>query len=202
MLTSRPVNELAPPRPGRKRSEASRQAILAAAADLIAEMGYGALTIEKIAQRAGTGKQTIYRWWPSKADVVMDALAAKADLQLQVPDGGSLEADLRTALRASFALARKPEVADLLRALMAEALMDPAFAERFLARFLHRRRRALRVTFDRAAERGDLPRAVPVDTLLDLVLGTLWYRVMVVPAPLDDTLADELVALITGEARG
>jgi AcrR family transcriptional regulator len=196
------VNELAPPRPGRKRSEASRQAILAAAADLIAEMGYGALTIEKIAQRAGTGKQTIYRWWPSKADVVMEALAAKADLQLQVANAGSLEADLRTALRASFALARKPEVTDLLRALMAEALIDPAFAERFLAQFLHRRRRALRVIFDRAVERGDLPPAVPVDTLLDVVLGTLWYRVMAVPAPLDDTLADELVALITGAALG
>jgi hypothetical protein len=51
-------------------------------------------------------------------------------------------------------------------------------------------------------ERGDLPAGVPVDTLLDVVLGTLWYRVMAVPAPLDDTLADELVALITGAALG
>jgi AcrR family transcriptional regulator len=188
-------------RPGRKRSEASRQAILAAAAELTAELGYGALTVEKIAQRAGAGKQTIYRWWPSKADVVMDALAAKADLQVRVPEGDSLAADLRAALRGSFALARRPEVTDLLRALMAEAQIDPEFAARFRAQFLHRRRRALRVIFDRAAARGDLPPAVPVDTLLDVVLGTLWYRVMAVPAPLDDTLADELTALIAGASR-
>jgi AcrR family transcriptional regulator len=64
-----------PPRPGRKRSEESRLAILAAAFELIAEVGYAGLTIEGIAARSGTGKQTIYRWWPSKADVLMDAIA-------------------------------------------------------------------------------------------------------------------------------
>jgi AcrR family transcriptional regulator len=186
----------APPRPGRKRSEDSRQAILAAAAALVGEIGYGALTIEKIAQRAGTGKQTIYRWWPSKADVVMEALATKADLHITIPDLGSLTADLRAGLRGSFALARVPEVIEILRALMAEAQMDPAFAERFRAEFLHRRRRMLRVILDRAQARGELPPGVPVDTLIDVVLGTLWYRVIAIPAPLDDVLADELVSLI------
>lgn len=183
-------------RPGRKRSEHSRQAILAAAAELVLEVGYGALTIEKIAQRSGTGKQTIYRWWPSKADVVMEALATKADMDIAIPDLGSLETELRTALREGFALARVPAVTELLRALMAEAQIDPAFADRFRAEFLHRRRRMLRVILGRAAERGELPPGVPVETLIDVVLGTLWYRVLAIPEPLDDTLADELVSLI------
>jgi AcrR family transcriptional regulator len=198
MLASRLVSEHDGPRPGRKRSEDSRLAILAAAAELVGEVGYGALTIEGIAQRAGTGKQTIYRWWPSKADVVMEALATKADLQIPVPDSGNLEADLRAGLRSSFALARKPEVTGLLRALMAQSQMDPGFAERFRAEFLHRRRRALRAVLERGAARGELPAGVPVETLVDVVLGTLWYRVMAIPAPLDDTLADELVTLICG----
>jgi AcrR family transcriptional regulator len=190
------VSEQTALRPGRKRSEISRQAILAAAAELVMEVGYGALTIEKIAHRSGTGKQTIYRWWPSKADVVMEALATKADLDIAVPDSGSLEADLRIALRGGFALARVPEVTELLRALMAEAQIDPAFAERFRAEFLHRRRRTLRVVLGRADDRGELPPGVPVETLIDVLLGTLWYRVLAIPGPLDDTLADELVTLI------
>jgi AcrR family transcriptional regulator len=188
-------------RPGRKRSEDSRQAILAAAVVLVAEIGYGGLTIDKIAQLSRTGKQTVYRWWPSKADVVMEALAAKADIQITVPDLGSLEADLRAGLQDSFALARVPEVIELLRALMAEAQLDPAFAERFRAQFLHRRRRMLRVILERAGARGELPPGVPVETLIDVVLGTLWYRIIAIPAPLDDTLADELVSLIAGYPR-
>jgi AcrR family transcriptional regulator len=193
------IDEHAAARPGRKRSEVSRQAILAAAAELVGEIGYGALTIEKIAQRSRTGKQTIYRWWPSKADVVMEALAAKADVNIVVPDLGSLAADLRAGLRDGFALARVPAVTDLLRALMAEAQIDSAFADRFRAQFLHRRRRMFRVIFDRAAARGELPPGVAAETLIDVILGTLWYRVMAIPGPLDDTLADELTSLIAGQ---
>ena len=67
------------PRPGRKRSEEARRAILAAALELTAEAGYAGLTIDGIAARSGSGKQTIYRWWPSKDDVLLEAGAAKAD---------------------------------------------------------------------------------------------------------------------------
>src|SRR5579862_8854730 len=93
---------------GRKRSEQSRLAILTAAYDLVGEIGYARLTVEGIAARAGTGKQTIYRWWPSKADVVLDALATKADLNIPIPDEGSYAADLRAFLLASFALGNQP----------------------------------------------------------------------------------------------
>jgi AcrR family transcriptional regulator len=184
------------PRPGRKRSEDSRRAILAAATDILSDAGYAALSIEKIAQRSGTSKQTIYRWWPSKADVVMEALAAKADLHIPLPDLGSLAADLREVLQTSFTLARVPQVGDLLRVLMAEAQLDPAFAQRFRSDFLLRRRHALAVILDRAAARHELPDGVTVETATDVVFGVLWYRLLAIPAPLDDTLADELVHLL------
>jgi AcrR family transcriptional regulator len=109
--------------PGRPRSETSRQAILMAALDLVVEDGYANTTIEGIAARAGVGKQTIYRWWPTKADVVLEASAAKADLHVPVTDHGSYAADLRAFLHASYVMANHTQFADLLRALMAEDLV-------------------------------------------------------------------------------
>src|SRR5580658_4696398 len=131
--------------PGRKRSEQSRRAILTAAWDLTGEAGYAGLTIEGIAARAGVGKQTIYRWWPAKADVLLEAGAAKADLRVPVTDHGSYRADLRAFLGASYAMGSDPQFAGLLRALMAEAQLDTEFGMRFRAVFLDRRSDALTV---------------------------------------------------------
>jgi AcrR family transcriptional regulator len=187
-----------PSRPGRKRSDESRQAILAATLELTAEGGFAQLTIEGIAARAGTGKQTIYRWWPSKADVLLDALAAKADLHVRSVDQGSYAADLRAFLEASFALGRARPVLDTLRALMAHAQLDADFAERFRTAFLERRRAALTVILDRARERGDLPPHPAPETVCDLVFGVIWYRILATGVPLDGVLADELVATLAG----
>jgi AcrR family transcriptional regulator len=187
-------------RPGRKRSEEARQAILAAALELVAEAGYAGLTIDGIAARSGSGKQTIYRWWPSKDDVLLEAGAARADLYVPVKDEGSFRADLRAFLTASFALGRQREITDLLRALMARAQIDEAFGQRFRQSFLLRRREALGVILDRAQARGELPAGVPAGTVADIVFGVLWYRVLATREPLDDRLADELISLIAGPA--
>jgi AcrR family transcriptional regulator len=187
-----------PSRPGRKRSEESMRAILAAAIELVGEVGFAGLTIEGIATRSGAGKQTIYRWWPSKADVLLDALAAKADLYVPVPDEGSYPADLRAFLTASFALGRQGQVIDVLRALMAEAQVNPEFGERFRVGFLQRRRDALAIVLDRARARGDLPAGVSPGTVTDIVFGTLWYRMLATREPLDNDLVDELVTALAG----
>jgi AcrR family transcriptional regulator len=182
--------------PGRKRSEDSRLAILAATMDLAAEVGYAGLTVEGIAARSGAGKQTIYRWWPSKADVLLDALAAKADLAVPLPDEGTWAADLRAFLAASFRLGRDPRVAGVLRALMAHAQIDDAFGERFRKAFLGYRRDALAVLLDRARARGDLPPSVSPGTVADVVFGVIWYRILATRQPFDDQLTEELVSLL------
>ena len=187
-------------RPGRKRSEESRQAILSAAAELVAEVGYAGLSIEGIAARSGTGKQTIYRWWPSKADVLLEALTEKADLHIPIPDEGSYAADLRAFLAASFALGRQAQVIEVLRALMAESQINPEFGERFRAEFLRRRRDALGVLVDRALARGDLPPVPRPTTVADLVFGLIWYRVLATRDPIDDAQIDELVTLLADGA--
>jgi AcrR family transcriptional regulator len=194
---ARTAEQDAAPRPGRKRSEHSRLAILAAAYELVAEMGYARLTVDGIAARSGTGKQTIYRWWPSKADVVLDALATKADLHVPIPDEGSYTADLRAFLLASFALARQPQLQEIMRAMMAEAQIDPEFRQRFRERFLQRRRDALGIIVDRARARGDMPAGISPGTVADIIFGAIWYRVLATHQPLDRRLADELVTVLT-----
>jgi AcrR family transcriptional regulator len=187
-------------RAGRKRSEESRLAILAAAIELVGEIGYARLTIEGIAARSGAGKQTIYRWWPSKADVLFDALATKADLHIPVTDQGAYASDLRAFLTASFRLAAEPVLLDVLRALMAHAQIDPAFGDRFRESFLHRRRDALGEIVSRARERGDLPLDISPGTVADIVFGVIWYRVLATRQPPGAELADELVTALTGRA--
>jgi AcrR family transcriptional regulator len=112
---------------GRPRSEAARRAILDAARDLLAEHGYDALTIQAIADRSGTGRQTIYRWWASKPLIVADLLLA-GDLQVPsnpVPDTGSLEADLTSWLEAIAVSMSDPQLASIMRALITAASDDP-----------------------------------------------------------------------------
>ena len=185
-------------RPGRPRSEATRRAILTAAIDELTERGYAQLSVEGIAARAGAGKQTIYRWWPSKADVVLDALLDAAASTIAVPDEGSLQADLDAFLVATF---RQRGQRPVLVGLMAEALLDPVFAVQFRDRFLMGRRDVLRAVLDRAADRGEIAADVDPEMVLDIVFGVLWYRLLLDHAPLDEAAGQHLAALVTRAAR-
>ncbi|WP_203962343.1 TetR/AcrR family transcriptional regulator [Actinocatenispora thailandica] len=171
---------------GRPRDERARLAILQAARDLLLEHGYGALTVEGIARRAGVGRQTVYRWWPTKADVALEAMNAQAELEIAA-------GDLAGFLRETFTVA--PRYVAALSGLMAHAQLDPAFATRFRAEFLARRRAAL---IDLV--RAELPDADP-EYAADLVFGTLWYLVLTRPERLDAALADQLYATLRGRRR-
>jgi len=180
-------------RPGRPRSEAARRAILDAASGELEERGYAALTMQGIAQRAGVGKQTVYRWWPSKADIVLEALVEVADSRIAVPDTGALPTDLTAFLAATF---RQRGQRPVLLGLMAEALLDPAFARKFRDRFLFSRRAALRGILDRAAARGEIAPDLDPELLIDVVYGVLWYRLMLDHAPLDEEAGARLADLV------
>jgi AcrR family transcriptional regulator len=182
---------------GRARSENSRQAILSAAVQIIGADGYGALSIERIARESGTGKQTIYRWWPTKADVVMEALLRKVELNIPIPDNGTLKADLTEFLATSLRVARMPHVPELLRALAAEAQLDAEFAHRFRDTFIENRRTALTTILARHQPDGGGDSSMRTSTLVDVVFGVIWYRLLILPTADDyDTLADELTALV------
>jgi AcrR family transcriptional regulator len=187
------------PRVGRKRSQEARLGILKAALELLGAHSYGELTIDAIAREAGVGKQTIYRWWNNKADVVLEALTEHASA-VNPPRTESLETDVAAFFRATVGLLRgrgadKRGTAALLKGLMAEAQLDPAFAPRFQA-FIDVRRAALRSVLVRhGCARPSVTSAVELDTLVDMLFGAMWYRLLLGHAPLDTAFAKGLAGL-------
>ena len=177
--------------PGRPRSEAARQAILIAATGLINEQGYGDVTMEGIARRAGVSKQTIYRWWPTPAAIVLEALNDGASRIAPLTETGSLDHDLRVFVRRSV-LGARGKVARLLTALMAEAQRNESFAKAFREGFLAQRRAVLRELLERARFRGQLQRDIDIDLLVEMFFGTLWYRLLAASGPINQRFADDL----------
>jgi AcrR family transcriptional regulator len=189
----------------RPRSESVRRATLDAALALLEEDGYGRLTMEGIAKRAGVSKQTVYRWWPSPAGVLMEALNELATALVPDTDQGSLERDLRAFIRRTVSGLRRG-AAPLVAGLMAEAQLDEDFARAFREGFLARRRGAMRALLERARDRGEVAADRDLDLLVEIGFGTIWYRVLSRHASLSRRFADELtealLALCAKEAPG
>jgi AcrR family transcriptional regulator len=177
---------------GRRRNEATRRAILDAALAQLATSDGGPVTVDSIAAAAGVGKQTIYRWWPSKGAVLLDALLDRAHRSVPTPDTGSVRTDLLAVADSTFTGAQQVSTASALRALVREAARDPHLAE-LLQEFTAARRAAVRDILERAITRGELPAETDADLLVDLLYGLFWYRFLLGHAPLDRTTATRLV---------
>jgi AcrR family transcriptional regulator len=175
------------------RSEAARQAVLEAADDLLVERGFAGVTIEGIAAKAGVAKQTIYRWWDSKSDILFDALVEDAAEFFTAPDHGSLGADLRDHLGQLAAFLTTTDAGAVFRSLAGQAQHDPAVAARFEAEFVALQRARDRAPFQRAATRGDLPPGTDIDVTIDRLVGPLYYRVLITRAPITPQFTDALV---------
>jgi AcrR family transcriptional regulator len=177
-----------------------RVAILDALFRVVEREGYAGLTMDGLAAEAGVGKQTIYRWWRSRAEVALEALADRAHEMIGDVDRGSLARDLVAFFGATFEAGRRKGTLEVLRGLFAEAQLDPAFRETFFETFLAKRREALRVILRRACQRGEASPA-KVDTCIDLGFGFLWYRVLFANAPLDERAARQLATALEAAAR-
>lgn len=182
-------------RVGRPRSEKSQEAILNATHDLLNENGGAGLTIEAIARRAKVGKPTIYRWWPTLADIVLEAVLQQADIEIIVPSHDSFRETLRQFLRQSMKSIVDGSGAHL-RFLMAQAQKDEEFRERFRENFVAKRRAVLSAVFQQGVERGLIAAGQNMDLLFDIVFGAMWYRLLTGHAPMDDSFADELTDVV------
>ncbi|MCB0036827.1 MAG: TetR/AcrR family transcriptional regulator [Anaerolineales bacterium] len=179
-----------------KRSEKSHQAILKAAIELVKDEGYAGTTIEGIASRAGVGKQTIYRWWPSKAAVIMEAFQHSAAEKVPVPDTGDTRADLQLFARKLCCVLSKPVTCHTTAGLIAAAQEDQMLAKEFRKMFIKTRRSAVEGILQRGVARGELLGEADFSLTLDLFFGPIWYRVLMGHAPLEDKFADALVAAV------
>ncbi len=180
----------------RRRSERSHQAILKAAAELLEEKGYGGVCIEAIATRAGVGKQTIYRWWSSKAAVIMETYAAQDTRNVPTPDTGKVEEDLCQILRQLFTILTTTTVGYAVAGLVAEAQTDSNVAVAFRDLFVADHREAIRTVLSQGITSGEIRPDLNLELGIDAIYGPIWYRLLVKHAPLDDAFAEELVNLV------
>ncbi|WP_240759246.1 TetR/AcrR family transcriptional regulator [Phytoactinopolyspora endophytica] len=179
-----------------RRNEQSRQAILSAALELAGELPYTRLSVEAIASRAGVGKQTIYRWWPSKAAVLFDAVLGGSENDqghIALPDTGDLEADLRTVLRATVDEFNDARFDRPMRSLSVALIEDAQLAADYedrLARHMHQAKRA---RLHSAQLAGQLAPDTDLDTAVELIFGPLMNRWLTRSGSLTHEYADAVL---------
>ncbi|MFI9118451.1 TetR/AcrR family transcriptional regulator [Streptomyces bikiniensis] len=185
-----------------RRSERSRRAIFDAALALVSENGYARTTVEGIAARAGVGKQTIYRWWPSKAAVLLDAFldlqdraveAMGGDAGSEIPDTGDLAADLKQVLRATVDEMNDPAFELPTRALAAEGITDPDLGARFTEALLEPQLQHYVRRIEAAREAGEVDPGTDPRLAVELLVGPLHHRWIHRTLPLTHAYADALV---------
>src|ERR1700691_1780428 len=153
-----------------RRRDRARVAVLHAADDLLVERGYAGVTIEGIAARAGVAKQTIYRWWPSKFEILMDTFLEDAAGALEIPDTGTVDGDLRQHLRQLAGFLSAEPAGRVMLALIGEAQHDADVA------------------------RTDLRSDTDLDLVIDMIYGPVYHRVLLTGLPVDDRFIDGLVS--------
>jgi AcrR family transcriptional regulator len=180
---------------GRPRSASAEQAILTAAIDLLLERGLQATSMDDVAERAGVSKATIYRWWPSKERLAIDALST--DWASTTPaterDTGSLRGDLLAYFRPWIRKLNKRPYQRVIAGLIAQTQTDLEFAEVYRQHFVQPRRDDTRRLLSRAIDRGEIPADVNRVVTLDLLYGPVYHRLLHGHAPLNDRFVQQLI---------
>ncbi|MFD5553158.1 TetR/AcrR family transcriptional regulator [Streptomyces sp. NPDC127068] len=184
-----------------RRSERSRRAIYDAALALVSEVGYQRTTIEGIAARAGVGKQTIYRWWPTKGDVLLEAFLdlseqsseAAGGTPWEFPDTGDLAADLTFVLRATVDELLDPKFEVPTRALAAEGVVSARLGEEFVAKLMEPQLQLYVGRLRSAQDNGQVRTGIDLRIAVELFIAPLAQRWLQRTGPLDHAYADALV---------
>ncbi|MFE5912420.1 TetR/AcrR family transcriptional regulator [Streptomyces wedmorensis] len=191
-------------RTGRPRSTEADAAILEATRAALVELGWSKLTMGDVAGRAGVAKTTLYRRWANKNELVVDAVAVLFD-ELELPDLGSLQADIEHVVLQFAALLERPETKTALMAVVAESTRDEPLRERIRASIVDRQKRLVLAGRERAQQRGELPaHRDPVatdatdDLIFDVIAGAVVHRALVSAEPVDEAWVARLSALLVG----
>ncbi|MDF2985463.1 MAG: transcriptional regulator [Eubacterium sp.] len=181
-------------KPGRPRSEETKKAILSASYGLLLEIGFKAITVEGIAERAGVSKATIYKWWPGKAAVVLDGFFAATEEQLQIPDTGSAREDLfiQTNTLAAFLTSEKGRV---ITELIAEGQSNQNIADEYRSRYFKPRRQIAREILQRGVQRGEIRKNIDIELTIDLIFAPIFYRLLAAGGTLDAAYLKDIIYL-------
>ena len=184
------------PTRGRPRSEKARLAVLDAACDLFEEGGYPATTIEAIAARSGVAKTTIYRWWPNRAALIVDLLMEMAAHAVPLPSGPDPLGAIRTEMR-GIGRAADHLMGRLLTSLVSEAQRDPEIRAALLDGLFHPRSDATAKMVRQAQAAGLVRKDIPAHVAVDLLVGPIFYRMLVRHQPLTDTFVSQVFRIVT-----
>jgi AcrR family transcriptional regulator len=177
---------------GRRRSQRSHDAIVAATQELLLERGYAELTIEGIAARAGVGKQTIYRWWPSRAALVLEAYLAGEEAVPPPAEGPSVREDVRALLGWLIAVLGEPTGGPVVAGLVSDLQHDADLALGFRRHVVPARREAMLAALQRGRARGEIREDADLELAVDALHGAVFYRLLLSGEPLDDAFVDRL----------
>ncbi|MEU1216453.1 TetR/AcrR family transcriptional regulator [Streptomyces sp. NPDC005791] len=199
MLSRSPTG---PIRSGRPRSAEADAAILEATRASLVDLGWSKLTMGDVATRAGVAKTTLYRRWAGKNELVVDAVAVLFD-ELELPDLGSLAADVQAVVLQFAALLERPETKTALMAVVAESTRDEALRDRIRASIVTRQKHLVLQGRERAQQRGELPTepdavvaARTADLIFDVIAGAVVHRTLVSAEPVDTDWARRFTLLL------
>ncbi|MGZ6968634.1 MAG: TetR/AcrR family transcriptional regulator [Acidimicrobiia bacterium] len=176
-----------------------RSDVLRASAELLAENGYDGLSIEAVAARAGVHKTTVYRRWPTKAELVADTLSARSEDRVPVPDTGTFAGDLRALARAVAANIGSDSGSAMTRTLIAASVTSADVADTGAA-FWADRLRLTGAIVDRAISRGEVPEHTDANLVIETLVGPLYVRLLLTGEPVDAGFADRVAALVAAGA--
>lgn len=185
------------PRLGRKRDHSRDPEILDAALAVLADCGYDAMTMDMVATRAKAGKATLYRRWPSKADLVIEAVACMKQGEATlagVPDTGTLRGDLVAMIR-PHSMEEAERKMQVMGGLVSMLSRDPQLADAVNEAITEPRARLNRLLIQRAIDRGEVSADVDIDTVAHISPSMVAYRTIVQRTPVD---REYLIGLIDG----
>jgi AcrR family transcriptional regulator len=177
---------------GRRRSQRSHDAIISATQELLLERGYADLTIEGIAARAGVGKQTIYRWWPSRAALVLEAYLAGEEAVPLPAEDRSVRDDVCALLGWLIAVLAEPTGGPVVAGLISDLQHDADLARGFRRHVVPARREAMLAALQRGRARGEIRQDADLELAVDALHGAVFYRLLLSGEPLDDAFVDRL----------
>lgn len=180
-------------RPGRPRSTETEEAILTATIDLMIEGGVRDMTMDAIALRAAVSKATLYKWWPSKLHLGLDALLLRGRIHAPVPDTGSALDDFMLNAKGIARFYADPKIGPCIMQLWGECMTSPDMLAVYRERFLNPRRAGLHIVYERGVARGDIDPRFGVELALDMIYGPFLFRLLTDHGPVNDGEVERIV---------
>ncbi|PYV55371.1 MAG: TetR family transcriptional regulator [Acidobacteria bacterium] len=182
--------------PGRPRSEKARKAVIRSTLALLKQTGFHELSVEAVAAHAGVGKATVYRWWANKGELVIDAFVSAVEKELRFPSAGPVLQSIHVQMRRWAVIFRSP-LGQIVAAVIGAGQSEPEILEAFRSHWVEPRRVEARRLLGQAITIGEIRADLDPDTVLDLLYGPLYIRLLLKHAALNEEFVDTVFEIVS-----